>query len=174
MTTKTFRLSGNAMDRRWHVIDATGRPLGRLASEVAQLLMGKHKPTYEPYLPMGDFVVVVNAKGTALTGNKALQKVYYRHTGYPGGLRERTFAEQFARDPRRVIEKAVKGMLPSNSLGRELFRHLKVYAGPDHPHQAQVNAGSGARARAAVGASNVVASAAPAAAAPTTPAEQSE
>ena len=146
--TKTFRLSGNAMDRRWHVIDAKGRPLGRVASEVAQLLMGKHKPTYEPYLPMGDFVVVVNAKETAITGNKALQKVYYRHSGYPGGLKERTFAEQLAKDPRRVIEHAVKGMIPHNSHGRELFRHLKVYAGPDHPQEAQVRAGTGAKSRA--------------------------
>ncbi len=179
MTTKTFRLSGNAMDRRWHVINAKGRPLGRLASEVAQLLMGKHKPTYEPHLPMGDFVVVVNAKETALTGNKALQKIYYRHTGYPGGLRQRTFAEEFARDPRRVIEKAVKGMLPSTSLGRELFRHLKVYSGPDHPHEAQVRAGTGARARASAAAASAPPADAPPASAtpadaPATNAQQSE
>ena len=130
------------MDRRWHVLDAKGRPLGRLASEAAQLLMGKHKPTYEPHLPMGDFVVIVNAREIGITGNKATQKVYYRHSGYPGGLRERTLQEQLDRDPRRVVERAVKGMLPSTSLGRELFRHLKVYAGPNHPHEAQVRAGS--------------------------------
>ena len=112
-TTKTFRLHSGSMERSWHVIDAKGRPLGRLASEVATLLMGKHKPTYEPHLPMGDFVVVVNAKEIAVTGDKALQKVYYRHSGYPGGLRERTLEEQLAKDPRRVIEKAVKGMLPA-------------------------------------------------------------
>jgi large subunit ribosomal protein L13 len=147
MTTKTYRLHSGSMERRWHVIDAKGRPLGRLASEAAQLLMGKHKPTYEPHLAMGDFVVVVNAREIAITGNKATQKVYYRHSGYPGGLRERTFQEQLDRDPRRVVEKAIKGMLPSTSLGRELFRHLKVYSGPNHPHEAQVRAGTGARAK---------------------------
>ena len=147
MTTKTFRLSKKRMDRAWHVRDATGVPLGRLASEAAKLLLGKHKPTYEPHLPMGDFVVVVNASQVGITGQKAAQKVYYRHSGYPGGLRERTLGEQMARDPRRVIESAVKGMLPHNSRGRELLRHLKVYAGPDHPHEAQVMAGTGARAK---------------------------
>ncbi len=146
-TTKTFRLSGNAMDRKWHVLDAQGVPLGRIASEAAKLLLGKHKPTYEPHLPMGDFVVVVNASKVAFTGDKLQSKVYYRHTGYPGGLRERTLQEQLDRDPRRVIEKAVKGMLPHNSRGRELFRHLKVYRGPEHPHQAQVMAGTGGRTR---------------------------
>ena len=147
MTTKTYRLHSGSMDRSWHVLDAKGRPLGRLASEAAQLLMGKHKPSYEPHLAMGDFVVVVNAKEVAITGNKTQQKVYYRHSGYPGGLKERTLQEQLDRDPRRVVERAVKGMLPGNSLGRELFRHLKVYAGPSHPHQAQVRAGTGSRTR---------------------------
>jgi len=147
MTTKTFRLSAKAMDRPWHVIDARGRPLGRVASEAAQLLMGKHKPTYERHLAMGDFVVIVNAREVAFTGNKAAQKIYYRHSGYPGGLKERRLFEQMERDPRRVIERAVKGMLPSTSLGRELFRHLKVYAGPTHPHEAQVRAGMGARSK---------------------------
>ena len=156
MTTKTFRLSGKAMDRTWHVIDARGQPLGRLASEAARLLMGKHKATYEPYLPMGDFVIIVNAREVAVTGKKSQQKVYYRHSGYPGGLKQRTFQEQMDRDPRRVVERAIKGMLPSTSLGRELFRHLKVYAGPTHPHEAQVRAGAGAskkqRTEAAAGA----------------------
>jgi large subunit ribosomal protein L13 len=147
MTTKTFRLHSGSMDRPWHVLDAKGRPLGRLASEAAQLLMGKHKPTYEPHLPMGDYVVVINAKESVITGNKATQKVYYRHSGYPGGLKERTYQEQFDRDPRRVIERAVRGMLPSTTLGRELFRHLHVYSGPTHPHAAQVRAGTGARAQ---------------------------
>lgn len=146
MTTKTYRLSGKAMDRKWHVLDAEGVPLGRIASEAAKLLLGKHKPTYEPHLAMGDFVVVVNASKVAFTGDRQA-KVYYRHTGYPGGLRERTLEDQLERDPRRVIEKAVKGMLPHNARGRELFRHLKVYRGPEHPHQAQVMAGTGARAR---------------------------
>ena len=135
------------MERGWHVLDAKGRPLGRIASEAAQLLMGKHKPTYEPHLPMGDFVVIVNAKESVITGNKATQKVYYRHSGYPGGLKERTYQEQFDRDPRRVIERAVRGMLPSTTLGRELFRHLHVYVGPSHPHAAQVRAGTSARAK---------------------------
>ena len=147
MTTKTFRLSKKRMDRSWHVRDATDVPLGRLASEAAKLLLGKHKPTYEPHLAMGDFVVIVNAAEVGVTGHKAANKVYYRHSGYPGGLRERTLAQQMERDPRRVIESAVKGMLPHNSRGRELLRHLKVYAGPDHPHEAQVMAGTGARAK---------------------------
>ena len=147
MTTKTYRLRKAEMERRWHVLDASERPLGRLASEAARLLLGKHKPTYEPHLPMGDYVVVVNAQRVRISGNKATQKIYYRHSGYPGGLRQRTFEEQMERDPRRVVETAVRGMLPHNALGRELFRHLKVYPGPDHPHVAQVMAGTGARAR---------------------------
>ncbi|MEE8422697.1 MAG: 50S ribosomal protein L13 [Dehalococcoidia bacterium] len=147
MTTKTYRLKAAQIDRRWHVLDAAGRPLGRLASEAAHLLLGKHKPDYEPHLAMGDFVVVVNAGQVHLTGKKAEQKVYYRHSGYPGGLRERSFEEQMERDPRRVVETAVRGMLPHNSRGRELFRRLKVYAEADHPHTAQLMAGTGARAR---------------------------
>lgn len=147
MTTKTYRLKAAQIDRRWHVLDAAERPLGRLASEAARLLLGKHKPDYEPHLAMGDFVIVVNAGQVRLTGKKAEQKVYYRHSGYPGGLRERSFEEQMERDPRRVVETAVRGMLPHNSRGRELFRRLKVYAESDHPHTAQVMAGTGARAR---------------------------
>jgi large subunit ribosomal protein L13 len=147
MTTKTYRLHAGSFDRAWHVIDAQGKPLGRVASEAAKLLLGKHKPTYEPHLPMGDFVVIVNAKEVGYTGNKATAKVYYRHSGYPGGLRERTLQEQLTKDPRRVIEKAIKGMLPGNVLGRELFRHLKVYSGPNHPHAAQLRAGMGAARR---------------------------
>lgn len=135
------------MDRKWLVLDARGRPLGRVASEAARLLLGKHKPTYEPHLAMGDFVIVVNASQVAVTGQKSLQKIYYRHSGYPGGLRERTLEQQLARDPRRVVERAVRGMLPHNSRGRELFRHLKVYGGPEHPHEAQLAAGTGERAR---------------------------
>jgi large subunit ribosomal protein L13 len=151
MTTRTFRLSKNDMDRSWHVLDARGVPLGRIASEAAKLLLGKHKPTYEPHLAMGDFVIIVNAGQIAFTGAKATQKVYYRHTGYPGGLRERTLQEQLDRDPRRVVEMAVRGMLPHNVRGRELFRHLKVYSGPTHPHEAQLKAGTGARAKKRVG-----------------------
>jgi large subunit ribosomal protein L13 len=147
MTFKTFRLSEKAMDRAWHVLDAQDVPLGRIASEASKLLLGKHKPTYEPHLPMGDFVVVINAANIALTGTKGTDKIYYRHTGHPGGLRERSVQEQLDRDPRKVVEKAVKGMLPHNVRGRELFRHLHVYAGAEHPHEAQLKAGTGARAR---------------------------
>lgn len=147
MTTKTYRLRASDIERKWHVLDASGRPLGRIASEAAHLLLGKHKPTYEPHLAMGDHVIVVNAAEVVLTGNKASQKTYYRHSGYPGNLRKRSFAQQMERDARKVIETAVRGMLPHNVRGRELFRHLKVYNGPEHPHEAQVNAGTGARAR---------------------------
>ena len=147
MTTKTYRLSAKEFDRRWQVVDAGGRPLGRVASEAARLLLGKHKPDYEPHLPMGDHVIVINAAGVVLTGNKAQQKIYYRHSGYPGNLRQRTFEEQMERDPRKVLERAIKGMLPHTRLGRELFRHLRVYSGADHPHEAQLRAGTGARAR---------------------------
>jgi large subunit ribosomal protein L13 len=147
MTTKTYRLKLADIDSKWHVLDATGTSLGRLASEAAKLLLGKHKPDYEPHLAMGDHVVIVNAEAVRFTGKKVSQKVYYRHSGYPGGLRERTLKKQFDLDPRRVIEIAVKGMLPHNSRGRDLFRHLNVYTGPDHPHTAQVMAGTGARAR---------------------------
>ena len=147
MTTKTYRLSAKEFDRRWQVVDAGGRPLGRVASEAARLLLGKHKPDYEPHLPMGDHVIVINASGVVLTGNKAQQKIYYRHSGYPGNLRQRTFEEQMERDPRKVLERAIKGMLPHTRLGRELFRHLRVYSGADHPHEAQLRAGTGARAR---------------------------
>ena len=147
MTTKTYRLRASDIERKWHVLDASGRPLGRIASEAAHLLLGKHKPTYEPHLAMGDHVIVVNAAEVILTGNKASQKTYYRHSGYPGNLRQRSFAQQMERDARKVIETAVRGMLPHNVRGRELFRHLKVYNGPEHPHEAQVNAGTGARAR---------------------------
>lgn len=147
MTTKTFRLSGNSMARKWLVIDAAGRPLGRVASEAAQILLGKHKPTYEPHLAMGDFVIVINADRVDVTGAKRDQKIYYRHTNYPGGLRARSFQEQMDRDATRVIEKAVKGMLPSGVRGRAMLRMLKVYADQTHPHQAQLAAGTGARAR---------------------------
>ena len=148
MTTKsTYRLKAGDMDRRWHVMDAAGRPLGRIAGEAARILQGKHKATFEPHMAMGDFVVVVNAKEVDLTGKKRDQKIYYRHTGYPGGLRERSFDEQMAKDPTRVIEKAVKGRLPSGVRGRAMLRMLKVYAGPEHPHAAQLAAGSGARAK---------------------------
>ncbi len=136
--TTTVRGSATAIAKRWHVVDAADRPLGRVASEAAILLRGKHKPTYEPHLDDGDFVIIVNAGKVSLSGRKAEQKVYYRHSGYPGNLRKRTFAEQMARRPERVLERSVWGMLPKGPLGKRMRRHLKVYAGPDHPHQAQV------------------------------------
>lgn len=123
--------------RQWYVIDATDVVLGRLASHVASLLRGKHKPIYAPHMDTGDFVIVVNASKVALSGNKLEQKRAYRHSGYPGGLRSIAYKDLMAKRPERAVEKAIKGMLPKNSLGRQMFRKVKVYAGPDHPHQAQ-------------------------------------
>ncbi|MFM1798667.1 MAG: hypothetical protein RLZZ117_945 [Cyanobacteriota bacterium] len=134
---KTIQPSLATLDRQWFVVDAADQTLGRLASEVAQVLRGKNKPTYTPHLDTGDFVVVINAEKVRVTGNKATQKLYKRHSGRPGGLKTETFAHLQARLPERIIETAVKGMLPHNSLGRQLFRKLKVYSGPDHPHAAQ-------------------------------------
>jgi large subunit ribosomal protein L13 len=138
---KTYSLKARDIEPRWHVLDAEGRPLGRLASQVAALLRGKHRPTYTPHMDNGDFVVVVNASKVKVTGRKLQQKTYYHHSGYPGGLKETGLERVLERHPARVIEHAVKGMLPHNRLGRSLLRHLKVYAGPDHPHEAQVNPG---------------------------------
>ena len=135
---KTYSTKSCDLKPTWHVIDASGRTLGRLASEVAGLLMGKHKPIYTPHLNTGDFVIVLNAAKVRVTGKKAEQKVYYRHSGYPGGLKSTTFAKMMETHPTRPIEYAVKGMLPHNRLGREMFRRLKVYPGDTHPHQAQV------------------------------------
>lgn len=137
---KTYSVKGGEIDKAWHVVDAADQTLGRLATRTAGLLMGKHKATYSPHLDMGDYVVVVNADRVRVTGNKLEQKIYYRHTGYMGGLKETTLEEMLTRNPRRVIELAVRGMLPRNRLARHLLRHLKVYAGPEHPHEAQVNA----------------------------------
>lgn len=138
--TKTYSLKAGEIDKRWQVIDADGQTLGRLATHIATLLMGKHKPSYSPHLDMGDFVVVVNADKVRVTGNKLQDKKYYRHTGYMGGLKETVLETMLARHPERVIGLAVRGMLPKNKLARHLLRHLKVYAGPEHPHQAQVAA----------------------------------
>ncbi len=138
--TKTYSLKKAEIHKAWHVIDASGQTLGRLSTEVAGLLMGKHKPTYSPHLDMGDFVVVVNAEKIRVTGKKLDDKIYYRHTGYVGGLKETTLGDMLQRKPRRVLELSVKGMLPRNKLGRHLLGHLKVYAGPEHPHEAQVRA----------------------------------
>ncbi len=136
--TSTVRRKASEIAKNWHVVDAAGRPLGRVATEAATLLRGKHKPTYEPHLDDGDFVIIINASKVQLSGRKAEQKVYYRHSGYPGNLRKRTFAEQMARRPERVLERSVWGMLPKGPLGKRIRRHLKVYAGAEHPHQAQI------------------------------------
>ncbi len=125
------------MDRKWYLINAEGKVLGRLASRTAGLLMGKGKPEYRPHEDCGDFVVVVNAGKIRVTGNKLTDKVYYKHTGYPGGIKEITLKDMMARKPEKVIEMAVRGMLPKNRLAKKLFLKMKVYAGAEHPHQAQ-------------------------------------
>jgi large subunit ribosomal protein L13 len=135
---KTYSPKASEIVRRWHVIDASGQTLGRLATEIAQLLKGKHKPYYVPYMDVGDFVVVVNAEKVRVTGDKLEQKRYYRHSGYPGGIRSVSLGTQLQAHPIRVIEHAVRGMLPHNALGRAMYRKLKVYAGPTHPHGAQL------------------------------------
>jgi large subunit ribosomal protein L13 len=140
---KTFNLSAKDIDKRWRVVDADGQALGRLATQVAIALRGKDKPTFTPYLDMGDFVIVTNASKVKLTGGKETQKLYRHHTGYLGGLKEIRLDDQLAKHPDRVIRDAVWGMLPKGRLGRAQIRHLKVYAGPDHPHEAQVRAGEG-------------------------------
>jgi large subunit ribosomal protein L13 len=134
---RTYSPKPGEVNRTWHVIDAEDVVLGRLATQVATLLRGKHKPTYAPHMDTGDFVIVVNAGKVALTGNKRDQKFAYRHSGYPGGLRKRSFGELLDSRPDQLLEKVVKGMLPKNKLGRAQSKKLKVYAGPDHPHAAQ-------------------------------------
>ncbi|MBC1186067.1 MULTISPECIES: 50S ribosomal protein L13 [Kluyvera] len=134
---KTFTAKPETVKRDWYVVDATGKTLGRLASELALRLRGKHKAEYTPHVDTGDYIIVLNADKVAVTGNKRTDKVYYRHTGYVGGLKEATFEEMIARHPERVIEIAVKGMLPKGPLGRAMFRKLKVYAGNEHNHAAQ-------------------------------------
>ena len=134
---KTFTPKSGDITRKWRVVDAAGKPLGRLATEVASLLRGKHKPTFSPHIDGGDFVIVINASEVEVTSKKSQQKIYYRYTGYPGGLREESFESLRERRPEAVIERAVQGMLPKNKLGRKMIGKLKVYAGADHPHQAQ-------------------------------------
>ncbi|MCT2587402.1 50S ribosomal protein L13 [Actinophytocola gossypii] len=134
---RTYSPKPGEVDRTWHVIDAEDVVLGRLASNVATLLRGKHKPTFAPHVDTGDFVVIVNAEKVVLTGNKRDQAFAYRHSGYPGGLRKQSFGELLETKPERLLEKVVKGMLPKNKLGRAQGKKLKVYAGPDHPHAAQ-------------------------------------
>ena len=134
---KTFMASASSIDRKWYVVDATGYTLGRLASEMAKVLRGKNKPTYTPSMDTGDYVIVVNAEKVKVTGKKLDQKVYYRHSEYVGSLKETTLREMLNKHPERVIESAVKGMLPKGPLGREMYTKLHVYAGPDHKHEAQ-------------------------------------
>jgi large subunit ribosomal protein L13 len=138
MNNKTFSPKAADLTHAWWVVDATDLPLGRLASEVARLIRGKHKPTFAPHVDGGDHVIVVNATKVAITSDKSQKKIYYRHSGFPGGLKEETFEALLARRPEQVIERAVKGMLPKNRLGRKMHSKLKVYPGPDHPHQAQM------------------------------------
>ena len=134
---RTYNAKPGEVERRWYVVDAEGKTLGRLATQVADTLRGKGKPQYTPHVDTGDFVVVVNAEKVHVTGNKLDEKRYYRHSGYPGGLRSRTLREQLDRRPAEVIRKAVRGMLPKNRLARQQLNKLKIYAGPEHPHQAQ-------------------------------------
>jgi large subunit ribosomal protein L13 len=134
---KTFVATPANRERNWLVVDATGKTLGRLATQIADALRGKTKPEFTPHCDVGDFVIVVNAETVTVTGNKREAKRYYRHSGYPGGLRSRTFEEMQARRPEEIIRLAVKGMIPRSRLGRQQLRKLKIYAGPDHPHQAQ-------------------------------------
>jgi large subunit ribosomal protein L13 len=134
---RTYSPKAAEIERRWYVVDAAGVPLGRLSTVVARLLTGKHKPTYAPHLDTGDFVIVLNAEQTVLTGRKDETKVYFRHSGYPGGLKRETAGHLRRRRPERLVERAVRGMLPKNSVGRRQLRKLKVYAGGEHPHQAQ-------------------------------------
>jgi len=134
---KTYQAKKEELDHKWYVVNAEGKVLGRLSTELAKILKGKNKPTYTPYLDTGDFVIVVNAGKITLTGKKLKDKIYYHHTGYPGGIKQINAEKLLAKKPTEMIRTAVKGMLPKNSLGRQMLRKLKVYAGPHHPHDAQ-------------------------------------
>lgn len=134
---KTFTATPSTIKRDWFIVDATGKTLGRLATEVARRLRGKHKPEYTPHMDTGDYIVVINAKDIHVTGNKRKDKIYYHHTGFPGGIKGISFEKLLARKPEQIIEKAVKGMLPKGPLGRDMFRKLKVYADAQHKHAAQ-------------------------------------
>ena len=136
-SNKTYSASAHDVKRKWYVVDATDKVLGRLATRIATVLRGKHKPDFTPHVDTGDFVIVLNAGKVALTGQKTDQKYYKWHTGYPGGYRTRTYKQMIEKHPERVIEHAVKGMLPKNKLGRQMFKKLKVYVGSEHPHSAQ-------------------------------------
>jgi len=134
---KTFVAKPESVERDWYVVDAANKTLGRLATEIATRLRGKHKPEYTPHVDTGDYIVVVNADKITVTGNKAKGKIYYNHSGYVGGLKETTFEKLLAKNPEQVIERAVKGMFPKGPLGRQMFRKMKVFIGPEHTHQAQ-------------------------------------
>lgn len=134
---KTYFATSENIEHKWYVVDASGKVLGRLASQIAKYLRGKHKPEYTPHADAGDYIIVLNASQVAVTGNKEQDKIYYTHSGYPGGIKETTFEKLKAKDPVQIIELAVKGMLPKNPLGRAMLRKLKVYAGSEHPHAAQ-------------------------------------
>lgn len=134
---KTYSAKSSEVERKWFVVDATDKTLGRLSVQIANILRGKHRPTFTPHVDTGDFVIVVNAEKIKVTGKKADQMVYQRYSGYPGGLKEIPYRRMLERHPERIIEHAVKGMIPHNRLGRSVFSKLKVYAGPDHPHAAQ-------------------------------------
>jgi len=135
---KTYVAKPSTIEKKWYVVDAKGKTLGRLATVVADTLRGKRKPIYTPNIDTGDFVIVVNAEQIVVTGNKPKQKIYYHHSGYPGGLREETYEKLLARRPEEIIRRAVKGMLPHNKLGRAQIRKLKIYTGAEHPHEAQM------------------------------------
>ncbi len=137
MMSKTPLPNKETLNQKWYVVDAAEQRLGRLTTEIAKILRGKNKPIYTPHMDTGDFVIVINAEKVVVTGKKPAQKLYRRHSGRPGGMKVETFNQLQNRIPERIVEKAVKGMLPKNSLGRKLFTKLKVYSGPDHPHQAQ-------------------------------------
>ena len=134
---KTYQAKKEEIDHKWYVVNAEGKVLGRLSTELAKILKGKNKPTYTPHVDTGDFVVVVNAGRVTLTGKKLKDKIYYHHTGYPGGIKEMSAEKLLAKKPTEMIRMAVRGMLPKNSLGRQMLRKLKIYAGPNHPHEAQ-------------------------------------
>ncbi|CCY08289.1 MAG: 50S ribosomal protein L13 [Coprobacillus sp.] len=134
---KSFMANAQNIERKWYVVDATDLTLGRLSTEVATLLRGKHKPTFTPHVDCGDYVIIVNAEKVALTGSKLDDKMYYRHSGYPGGLKSRTAKRMLELQPQKVLEKSIRGMLPKNRLGDDMYRKLYVYVGPEHPHQAQ-------------------------------------
>jgi len=134
---KTYQATKEELDPKWYVVNAEGKVLGRLSTELAKILKGKNKPIYTPHVDTGDFVIVINAGKVTLTGNKLKDKIYYHHTGYPGGIKQTSAEKLLAKKPTEIIRIAVKGMLPKNSLGRQMLRKLKIYPGPDHPHEAQ-------------------------------------